>query len=173
MELLLPRARKKALACAFLLPAGALAAQAPAAGSRDTACSYQRCALTIVPSWNGLAVTRGVTGDRVALLHFFLPRNVSRDIAGPDSAAPGAERARAEGYRAVQLRRTAAGFSDGGALLLAAASVGALKAGRMRRQDAVLAGIGGAAFAVSVPLQFAADGALSRAVWWYNRRFAP
>ena len=56
--------------------------------------------------------------------------------------------------------------------MIAVAGVNALRAGHVRRQDGVLAGIGGAALAVSVPLQFAADGALSRAVWWYNRRFA-
>lgn len=162
-----------ALACAILLPAGTLTAQAPSAASRDTACTYGRCALTIVPAWNGLAVARGVNGDRVALLHFFLPRDVSRDIAGPDSAMVGAERAREEGYHAVQLRRTAAALTDGGALLLAVAGIRAIRAGHARPQDAALAGLGGAAFAVSVPLQFAADGALSRAIWWYNRRFAP
>jgi hypothetical protein len=26
---------------------------------------------------------------------------------------------------------------------------------------------------ISVPLQFAADGALSKAVWWHNVRYAP
>jgi hypothetical protein len=25
---------------------------------------------------------------------------------------------------------------------------------------------------LSIPLQFAADGALSRAVWWHNRRYS-
>lgn len=162
-----------ALAFALLTPGRFLAAQVPAGVARDTACSYERCALTIVPVWNGLAVVRGVTGHQVALLHFFLPRDVSGDIAGRDSSVAGAERARAEGYHAVQIRRTAAAFTDGGALLLAVAGIGAMRAGHMRRQDAILAGVGGAAFAVSVPLQFAADGALSRAVWWYNRRFAP
>lgn len=161
-----------ALAFALLVSARSLAAQLPSPGTRDTACSYERCALTIVPVWNGLAVVRGVTGAQVALLHFFLPRDVSGDIAGRDSLAAGAERARAEGYHAVHIRRTAAAFTDGGALLVAVAGIGAIRAGRVRRQDAILAGVGGAAFAVSVPLQFAADGALSRAVWWYNRRFA-
>lgn len=33
------------------------------------------------------------------------------------------------------------------------------------------AGLG--ALFISVPLQFAADGALSKAVWWHNVRYAP
>lgn len=157
---------------ALTLVSMALPAQSPSSVTRDTACSYERCALDIVPAWNGLAVVRGVEGSQVALLHFFVPRDVSLAVAGRDSTAIGAGHARSESYRAFQLRRSAAAFTDGGALLIAAAGISALRAGHMRRQDAVLAGAGGAALAISVPLQFAADGALSRAVWWYNRRFA-
>lgn len=165
-------ARFVALLAALPVAAQALHAQAPAAVTHDTACSYERCALGIVPAWNGLAVVRGVDERQVTVLHFFIPRDVSQAIAGTDSSVVGATRARAEGYHAFQLRRAAAGFTDGGALLVAVAGISALRAGHMRRQDAVIAGAGAAALAISVPLQFAADGALSRAVWWYNRRFA-
>jgi hypothetical protein len=43
---------------------------------------------------------------------------------------------------------------------------------RVRRSDGILLGVGGAALGLSVPFQFAADGALSRAVWWHNARYA-
>jgi hypothetical protein len=39
-------------------------------------------------------------------------------------------------------------------------------------RDRVIGAIGAGAFAVSLPLQFSADGLLSRAVWWHNGRFA-
>jgi hypothetical protein len=42
----------------------------------------------------------------------------------------------------------------------------------MDDSDRVIAVIGAASLGVSVPLQFAADGALSRAVWWHNVRYA-
>jgi hypothetical protein len=35
----------------------------------------------------------------------------------------------------------------------------------------VIGGAGLTALLVSVPIQFAADGALSRAVWWHNVRY--
>jgi len=38
-------------------------------------------------------------------------------------------------------------------------------------KERVVGGVGFAAILVSVPLQFAADGALSRAVWWHNMRY--
>jgi len=43
--------------------------------------------------------------------------------------------------------------------------------GRVSRTEQVVGGAGLAALLVSVPLQFAADGALSRAVWWHNARY--
>jgi len=42
----------------------------------------------------------------------------------------------------------------------------------VRTEERVVGGVGVAALLVSVPLQFAADGALSRAVWWHNMRYA-
>ena len=52
------------------------------------------------------------------------------------------------------------------------AIVRAASAGRASRSDQVVGGAGLTALLVSVPLQFAADGALSRAVWWHNLRYA-
>jgi hypothetical protein len=45
--------------------------------------------------------------------------------------------------------------------------------GGLNSADRALGIAGAVSFAVGVPLQFAADGALSRAVWWYNARLAP
>jgi hypothetical protein len=36
----------------------------------------------------------------------------------------------------------------------------------------VLTVTGAASVGISVPLHFAADGMLSRAVWWHNRRYS-
>src|SRR5512132_1132708 len=46
---------------------------ATAAARPDSACRYERCALGIAPRWDGLAVVRGTSGERVATLHFFWP----------------------------------------------------------------------------------------------------
>jgi hypothetical protein len=45
-------------------------------------------------------------------------------------------------------------------------------AGRPERRDRVVAAAGVASLQVSIPIQFAADGALGRAVWWHNLRYA-
>jgi hypothetical protein len=152
-----------------------LAATAPSIGRAQSAagarCSYARCALSIAPTWNGLAMVRGVDGDRVANLNFFWPSDVSRALVGSDAAAPGLDSAIAEGRRAVRIRRIGAALTDAGIVLAATAAVRATGAGRARRSDAIMAGTGVAALGLSVPFQFAADGALSRAVWWHNLRY--
>lgn len=149
------------------------AQQAPATVSSPApACDYRTCALGIVPNWSGLAVVRGTAGPRVANLSFFWPRDVSAALRGSDIGIAGADSAAAQARRAVQLRRAGAALTDAGIVLGAIAAVRALSAGRLHRADGVIAGTGAAALGLSVPFQFAADGALSRAVWWHNVRFA-
>ena len=148
-------------------------ANAQSRSAADSACSYRNCALSIVPTWNGLAVARGAQGPRVANLQFLWPRDITAALAGPDAHVRGADSAAASAQRAVALRRVGAALTDAGIVLAAGAAIGALHAGQFRRRDGVAAGVGGAALALSVPFQFAADGALSRAVWWHNLRFAP
>ncbi|WP_025413911.1 hypothetical protein [Gemmatirosa kalamazoonensis] len=133
----------------------------PSRADTSRACPYVRCALGIAPVWNGLAVVRGSSGAHVATLGFFRARPLPPLFAAHDSAAHYAA-------RAVRVRRQASALTDGGALLLAVGGVRALAAGRLDRGGSIVLGAGAAAFAVSVPLQFAADGHLSRAVWWYN-----
>ena len=152
-----------ALAC---IASASLPAQAPQAiaappGDAVASLAYQRNALGIAPVWNGLAVVRGAERSRVANLNFFWPRRLDDAFLG-DSA-------RYYGSRAFRTRRVAAMLTDAGALLLAAAVV------RRGRDEAVarrIAIAGAGAFAVSVPLHFAADDWLARAVWWHNARSA-
>lgn len=159
-----------------------LAAATPATGGAQPAparrravppasCDYAECALSIAPAWNGLAVVRGVDGERVANLNFFWPDDVSRAMVGSDAAAPGLDSAVAQARRAVRIRRIGAALTDAGFAMAAVGAIGAIGAGRARRSDEVLLGAGAAALGLSVPFQFAADGALSRAVWWHNLRY--
>jgi len=132
---------------------------------RDTTCTYRRCALAVVPAWNGLDLVRGEAEERVARLGFFWATDVSLVFAGEPQALEHAQ-------RAVRLRRTAAVFTDLGAALLIAAAVGGLADQDHADTYRGLAIGGAVAVAVSVPLQFSADGHLSRAVWWHNTQFA-
>ena len=135
------------------------------------ACSYSACALSIAPTWNGLAVVRGTDGRRVANLNFFLPRDITSALRGEPSAI-GADSALAHAERALTLRRAAAVLTDVGAVAVVAALAHAVSARRADRGDRVTGGAGLIALMVSVPIQFAADGALSRSVWWHNLRYA-
>lgn len=153
-----------------------LAAMAPSIGRAQSGaaarCSYAECALSIAPTWNGLAMVRGVDGERVANLNFFWPRDVSRAMVGSDAAATGLDSAIAEGRRAVRIRRIAATLTDAGIVLATTAAVRAINAGSFRRSNGVIAGAAAASLGLSIPFQFAADGALSRAVWWHNLRYS-
>ena len=162
-----------ATAVAVAGPLSAQQASADASGSDGGACAYSACALAIAPRWNGLAVVRGSGGPQIANLDFFWPRDVSVALRGPSPLTAGADSAAAQAHHAIRLRRIGAALTDGGVLVAAIGAIGALRAGHVRAADGVLLGVGGAALGVSVPFQFAADGALSRAVWWHNRRFAP
>lgn len=146
---------------AFTFHVSRAAAQVPPA---DT-CTYRSCALDVVPAWNGLDLVKGENEEHVGRLGFLWTRDVSPVFAGDPHAIDLAR-------RAVHTRRTAAFFTDlGGALLVAALAGGLADSDHSDRWRAIAIG-GGATFAIGVPLQFAADGHLSRAVWWYNARFA-
>ena len=159
---------------ALALDAGPLAAQAIAVTTQrvDTACDYRRCSLGIVPTWNGLAVTRGAAQEHVANLHFFFPRDVRAALEGADRTAVGADSAAALATRALQLRKAGAALTDTGIGLLTVAAVRAIISASNNRATGVVAAAGAGALGLSVPFQFAADGALSRAVWWHNLRYA-
>lgn len=152
--------------------ASAQDAATPRLASADAECSYRECALSIAPVWNGLTVVRGADGRRVANLDFFLPRDIAPALRGDAPGALGADSAFAHAERAVALRRVGAVLTDMGGVAMVVAIARAASAGRASRSDRVVGGTGLAALLVSVPLQFAADGALSRAVWWHNLRYA-
>lgn len=135
-------------------------------------CSYRECALSIAPVWNGLTVVRGSEGRRVANLDFFLPRDIAPVLRGERPGVTGADSAFAHAERAVALRRVGAVLTDMGGVAMVVAIARAASAGRASRSDKVVGGVGLASLVISVPLQFAADGALSRAVWWHNLRYA-
>jgi hypothetical protein len=116
-------------------------------------------------------VVRGSVGRPVANLNFFLPRDITPSLVG-DSTAPSADSARAHAERAVALRRAGAVLTDAGAAAVVAVLAHVASAGRADRSDRVVAGAALASLLVSIPIQFAADGALSRAVWWHNLRYA-
>jgi hypothetical protein len=161
-----------ALLATFL--GGTAGAQQPRAtvSANDAPCDYRTCALAIVPTWNGLAVLRGSDGLRIANLNFFWPTDVTTALRGEDPSWSGADSAAAHARRAVTLRRVGAALTDGGVVAIGVATIGALTVRRVRRGDRLLVGAGATALLVSVPFQFAADGALSRAVWWHNVRYA-
>ena len=158
-----------------ILLVGAIAsgnAQTTTTVAADTSCTYASCAFSIVPAWDGLRVVRGSAGQRVANLHFFWPTDVEDVLHGGDATAIGADSAAAHARRALQLRQAGAGFTDAGALAIGAALLRAIGAGHASTRTQVIAGVGLGALIISVPLQFGADGELSRAVWWHNLRFA-
>ena len=153
--------------------ARSLRAQAPQspAVSADASCAYDQCALGISPTWSGLAVVRGPDGPHVTNLYFLWPRDITGALRGADVHAPGADSAVAYARRAMQLRRVGAVFTDASIGLLAGAAIGAMRSEPRGHWNRALLGAAGATMAISVPLQFAADGALSRAVWWHNLRY--
>ena len=143
----------------------AIARPADAQAAPDPNCTYERCALGVMPVWDGLAVTRGDSPRAVGLLGFFWPGDVRDVFAGDDAAVDAAT-------DAVRIRQVAALLTDGGLVLLATG----VARGVFRRDwdsfSTVLTAAGGLALGVSIPVQFAADGQLSRAVWLFNRRYS-
>jgi hypothetical protein len=153
-----------ALLYAAPLTAQELSAPLTSVVPRVAACTYLHCAFGIAPAWNGLDVVDGATGRPVASLGFFWPHRIDSSFAGSDSATSYAT-------KAFRMRRTAAALTDAGVLLLGYTAVRQLSGG-LHGTDRVVGALGAGAFAIGVPLQFSADGLLSRAVWWHNARYA-
>ena len=159
------RPRLKMMVVLAALLAGApevLAAQAERAPAN---CTYESCALGLAPAWNGLAITRGIAQRQIAVLGFFYPDDIRPVFADNPQALEAAE-------EALRTRTIGAILTDAGLLLL---GTGLARAAFQREFDGLskaLALTGGVSLGVSVPFQLAADGYLSRAVWWHNRRFS-
>lgn len=141
------------------------------AGTPGSACSYAACALVIIPRWNGLAVVRSTNGPGMANLNFFWPRSVTAALRGGAMGDAAADSAAAHAQHALGLRRAGAAFTDLGMVAVAVVAARVASNGGMSGADKVAAGAGLASLAISVPLQFGADGELSRAVWWHNLRY--
>ncbi len=141
------------------LPATAAAQQAAAN------CTYETCALGLAPVWNGLAVTRGISERQIANLGFFWPSDIRPVFADNAAALEAAE-------EALQTRTIAAVLTDAGLLMLGTGLARAAFQRDFDRFSKAMAYTGATAIGVSVPLHFAADGMLSRAVWWHNRRYS-
>ena len=141
------------------------AARTAAGQGADSTCGYERCALNIMPRLLALDVIRGSAEARVSSLGFLFPRRVTTLFVGSEPAQRHAD-------HAFALRRVAAVLTDVGVVVAASAGTRALAASS-HREGATAAAIAGVAMvASSVPIHFAADGELSRAVWEYNRRFS-
>jgi hypothetical protein len=116
------------------------------------------------PAWNGIDVTRGEDQVRVTSLGFFFPQDITHAFRDDPEAMDVAR-------DAVRLRQAAAILTDAGLVLTATGLARALFQRDFDTLSTALTVVGGVSFMGGVPLQFAADGALSRAVWLYNRRF--
>ena len=135
------------------------------AQSAPANCTYESCALGLAPRWDGLAITRGISQRPIATLGFFWPADIRPVFADNAQALEAAD-------QALQARTVGAILTDAGLLLL---GTGLARAGFQREFDGLSKALtltGAAAIGVSIPFQFAADGYLSRAVWWHNRRFS-
>jgi hypothetical protein len=150
------------LAAVLLFPTIAIAQAPPPPAPAN--CTYESCALGLAPVWNGLAITRGISQRQIGNLGFFWPEDIRPIFAGDEPALEAAT-------EAMQMRTVAAVLTDAGLILL---GTGLARAGFRRGFDGfstVLTSVGAGSLAISVPFHFAADGILSRAVWWHNRRF--
>ena len=150
--------------CALLAtPVFGIGAQTP---SRPEAnCTYESCALGLAPAWNGLAITRGISQRQIGVLGFFWPGDIRPIFADNAAALEAAD-------EALRTRTVASILTDAGLLVL---GTGLARAAFQREFDGfskVLTITGAASVGISVPLHFAADGMLSRAVWWHNRRYS-
>ena len=145
--------------------------QATTVETADT-CTYRLCALTIVPTWNGLRVVRGASSATVTNLNFFFPRDISHALQGDGRLSVGSDSVTVAAHRALRLRRIGAVFTDAGLIGIAVAGARAAGGGSNKRTNGIIAGTGFAMLGIAVPFQFAADGALSKAIWWYNWRYS-
>lgn len=159
-----PAAAVLLLCVAPLAPSATVAAQAIPTTPAAAACTYETCALNVVPRWNGLAVVRGAQEQHVATLGFFVPGRLEGAFAGEAAAE-------ALGRSAVRTRWVAAVLTDLGALALGVGVIRATGAHGTDDTARLWLGAGAASLGVSVPLQFRADGLLARAAWRYNARF--
>ncbi len=137
----------------------------------DTACTYERCAVWLDRG----TLRRGASGVAVLRDGFFRPMRLLAFVGGADSATIWAERF--AGRAQAGARLSTLGF------LSLAVGVGTYYMRTRNLAPGVIDdanGVEGAlsfggviAMAGGLLLRKSAEPALNRAVWWYNRRFAP
>lgn len=129
----------------------------------DSTCAFARCGYGIMPTLTALDVVQGSSERHVASLPFLWSKDVSHLFVSDAEAVQHAQ-------RAAKLRTAGAFVSSAGIALVVTGFVTGLGAGGSPRSTALfgLAGVG--VLAASVPVHFAADAELSRAVWIYNQR---
>lgn len=151
----------------LLLAPGELDAQnaETQAARPDRPCGYAACALNVVPVWNGLAIVRGEAETHVATLGFFWPGSLAGVFTGNDTAVQ-------LGRQATATRTIAALLTDVGIALMAAGALRASGDAGADQTARVFLGVGAVSLGISAPLQFRADGLMTRATWHYNSRFA-
>ena len=158
--------KRWSLAPLFLVAFVLVARTAGAESTSPDTCTYRRCALAVLPVWNGSQLVRGENEERVGRLGFFWSEDISPIFAGDPQALSYAK-------NAVRVRHNAALLTDTGAALLLVALIGGLADSSHSDTYQALAIGGAVAFGIGLPVQFAADGELGRAVWWHNARWAP
>ena len=126
------------------------------------ACDYRSCAYNIIAALHGLRVTRGVDETPVATLGFLWTRDISDAFDGEGQVAAKA---------AVRTRRWGALLTDLGLALRVTGAASAATQDLDETSTALMLG-GAASLGLSVPIQFAADKHLARAVWQHNARYA-
>jgi len=148
-----------------LMALALMSGRARRASAQAAPCSYDACALSLIPRMSGLDVARGVREERVGSLGFLFPRDVR-------AAFDGSAAAQHHAGRALSIRRVAALLTDAGAVLAASGAAHAMATSSGRRASVTISLAGAALVGASVWPQFAADAELSRAVRDYNRQFA-
>lgn len=125
-------------------------------------CDYRSCGYNIIAALHGLKVTSGTQETPVATLGFLWTRDISAVFEGEGQS---------EARAAVRTRRWGALLTDIGLALIVTGAVSAATNDLDERAAHLMLG-GAASLGLSVPIQFAADKHLARAVWQHNARYA-
>ncbi len=153
--------RRLAIACAWI-PLGntALAQATGARVARDSACSYDECALR----QSGSNVLRGRRGELVLRADLFARAKLSTLMADASDSA------RAQARQFDRLRRRSMWLAFGAPLVGGSAIAVLLRQNPTRPQAVAGVGVGTLALQAWGLADIASSQrALARAIWWYNR----
>jgi hypothetical protein len=138
--------------------------------SVDSACTYEQCAV-----WrDGGALRRGANGEVVLRDQFFRPMRLTEFVGGADSSTLWAQRfeRRAQTGTTLSVIGILSLAVGAGAYYLRTRDLGPGEIDDANGFEGAL-GFGGViAMASGALLRSSAEPSRSRAVWWYNRRYA-